>query len=802
MKLLILTLLGLFCACLHTNAQVSAPIVDTCRHQISGRIVDVETDKSIPFASVLIESTKKGVAANENGTFTLHQPCGEACTLVCSCVGYKPVTYQYDQQLGELIIYMAPTASTLKGVVIEGKSLVGGLTSVPITTLERVSLSSQATTSLASAVGKIQGVSLTSSGTNVQLPVIHGLYGNRILIINNGVKHGFQNWGIDHAPEIDLASADRIQVLKGATGIPYGPEGLGGAVVVSGEPLRLSQKLHGNVATGYQTNGRGYFALAQIGEGYDRFSYHIGAKFNKVGDRHTPNYMLTNTAMTEWAVNSGLRYQISELDFKLYYSYINQKLGLLRSSVADSGPLFTRAIAADKPLIIKDFSYQINEPSQNTEHHLINGMIDWHNALGKWSLLLSQQINLREEFDVRRNAELPIIDLSLYTTQANLIWHHPPFHQLEGNAGVQFFYQNNDNNPGTNNTPFIPNYNTTRASAYWVESLEKGKTAYELGLRWDIEHNSVRGREANQSIFRNTYWFSNFTASLGITHDFSSQLQLRSNLGSAWRAPNMAELYSFGQHGFKTQFGLWRYYTNEEGALRTDKVLTNEDGASEPERGYKWINELAYSTDRQQLTLTAYTHLIDNYIFDRPVAIIGTIRGPMPVFMYDQTDALFVGADLTYTLTMGNSVKGTLGASYLWARNLNKVEPLINQTPINVSTEWAWQTPLWLSLDESKLTLQGNYTFRQFQAPRTVTPEQLISGTVPVTPESEIFDFKAPPAGYFLWHVGWEWRWGSFGGQAKVQNIFNTVYRDYLNQMRYFADEPGRNFLFSVHYKF
>ena len=47
---------------------------------------------------------------------------------------------------------------------------------------------------LASAIEDEQGISLISVRFNVQLPIIHGLYGNRILILNNGLKHGFQNW--------------------------------------------------------------------------------------------------------------------------------------------------------------------------------------------------------------------------------------------------------------------------------------------------------------------------------------------------------------------------------------------------------------------------------------------------------------------------------------------------------------------------------------------------------------------------------------------------------------------------------
>ena len=57
------------------------------------------------------------------------------------------------------------------------------------------------------------------------------------------MRHGFQNWGIDHAPEIDISSADNISVIKGAAGVRYGPEALGGVVLVEGPQLNLFRKI-------------------------------------------------------------------------------------------------------------------------------------------------------------------------------------------------------------------------------------------------------------------------------------------------------------------------------------------------------------------------------------------------------------------------------------------------------------------------------------------------------------------------------------------------------------------------------
>ena len=181
------------------------------------------------------------------------------------------------------------------------------------------------------------------------------------------------------------------------------------------------------------------------------------------------------------------------------------------------------------------------------------------------------------------------------TNDYQLEWRHPKYQNIEGVIGLQAFSQNNDNNPGTGTTPFIPNYNTTRYSGFVIEQFKREKTTYELGARLDHEYNNVRGRETSQDIFRDEYSFVNLTTSLGAFKRVSENTTIRVNIGTAWRTPNMAELYSFGQHGFKVSYGLLRYYTNSEGDIKTNRVIKMSEGDVKPEKGIKWINEWKHS---------------------------------------------------------------------------------------------------------------------------------------------------------------------------------------------------------------
>ncbi|MBL6644723.1 MAG: TonB-dependent receptor [Flavobacteriaceae bacterium] len=775
---------------------------EPCIHSVSGKILDAETEEPIPYAVVRIKGTEKYASTTIEGLFKIEGLCSKANTLIISCIGYADSTKDHEHD-SAIHFYLTQEITGLDEVTVQaGRTKEKGTETISQVTIGKTEIASNPTQSLAAALSGQQGVTFTSTGTNVQLPVIHGLYGNRILVLNNGLKHSFQNWGTDHAPEINIASANSITVVKGAAGVRYGPEALGGAIIIEPNPLLLNNSLYAELGTGYQTNGHGYNTNLEIGKGSEKWSYFVNGNYTKIGDRNAPDYSLTNSGKEEKAFSAGVLHHLNQWDFKVNYSFVDQNLALLRSSIANSPDSFIRAINLEDPIIVNPFSYDINQPNQTTQHHLAKAEINWWYTDGaRLTLVGSAQLNKRDEFDVRRNAELPIIDLDLLTFDYQLEWKHPKWHGLDGLLGVQYFCQNNDNNPGTQTTPFIPNYNTNRYSAFAIESLSFGKNILEAGLRFDFETNDVRGREISQDIFRDDYSFTNLTASFGYVRQLSENSSFRTNLGTAWRTPNMAELFSFGQHGFKTTFGLLRF-TDTNGQLSTDEVIPLNESEVNPERGYKFINEFRTSKSGSSHNLTVYSHYIENYILDRPIGVFGTIRGPMPAFIFDQADVLFLGVDYSWKKEWTEQISGVFGLSYLWSRNIGKNEPLINQPPISTSIEMQWdQGKLW-EFESSKWAIRPSYTFQQFQAPRTITPESLVDGSVAVTTDSEIFDFADATDAYFLLDLSWNFRWKNLNGGITVQNLLNTSYRDYLNEMRYFADEPGRNLLFTLKYTF
>ncbi len=763
--------------------------------------MDAKTDEPIPYAAVKVNGTAKFTSTDAEGNFTIDGLCSKSNTLFISSIGYADLTQDHEND-SNATFYLIQKITGLEEVTVEAERLKEvGTESISQVVLDQAEIKSIPTQSLGSALSSVQGVTFASVGNNIQLPIIHGLSGNRIIVLNNGLKHGFQNWGEEHAPEIDITSASRITLIKGATGVRYGSEALGGAILVESTALDLNTPFYTDLGVSGETNGQGFNTNLELGSGSENWSYYLNGSFTQIGDRTAPDYNLTNSGKEETALGAGLLHHHKNWDVSVRYSFLDQNLAILRTSFLTSPEAFIRSINADEPVIIDPLSRDIREPNQVTQHHLAKAQVDWrYSDAGKLTFIGGFQLNKRQEFDVRRNADLPIVDLDLVTNDYQLEWTHPSWNGLKGLLGIQYFSQNNDNNPGTLNSPIVPNYNIERFSTFIVEKMEKDRNTFEAGLRLDFESNNVRGREPNNDLFRDEFSFTNLTASVGYVREFTDG-SFRTNLGTAWRTANPFELFSFGQNRWRLIYGLLRYEENN-GEISTDNVARFDESEVQPERGYKFINEFRINKNDNEHVLTVYSNYIENYIFDRPINVTTTVRGPSLAFIFDQADALFLGADYNWRTRWTTSISTDLGLSYLWTRNIGDDEPLINQPPISTSLSIQWDQGTFLGLSSSIVKLRSSYTFEQFQAPRTIPIQAIVDGSETVTLDSEIFDVLDPPEGYFLLDLSWSFGFKNLSGSIAVQNVLNTSYRSYLNDLRYFADEPGRNLILSLNYQF
>ena len=226
--------------------------------------------------------------------------------------------------------------------------------------------------SLGTMLERVSGVSSIQTGGTVSKPVIHGMYGNRILLVNNGARLTGQQWGADHAPEVDKNSSTKIEVVKGAEAVRYGSDALGGIVVMEQDMLPYNQKhTHGRLLSMYGSNGYRYQFVGNA-EGSMPFlpslAWRIQATYANSGDQRSAHYLLNNTGTREFDFSTALGYQHKNFRAEGYLSRYDLKLGVLYNAQMGDADLLAERIKIGRPVDITPYTRHIDYPFQHIVH--------------------------------------------------------------------------------------------------------------------------------------------------------------------------------------------------------------------------------------------------------------------------------------------------------------------------------------------------------------------------------------------------------------------------------------------------
>ena len=641
-------------------------------------------------------------------------------------------------------------------------------------------------TSLAKLLETIPGVSSISTGNTIAKPVIQGMHSSRILLMNNGVRLESQSWGADHAPELDYTGSSMVEVVKGAECIRYGFGAMGGVVLLNDAPLPYENKkvkVNGNFNMGYDTNARGISGSGTVETGYKQFGLRLHGMYTKGGDYHTADYVLNNTGYNTISLSALAGWQGKKLTATLFSSIYYQRSGIYYASkISDLTQLIKRfEYGRPDPETVKEFSYEIKPPFQQSQHVTMKGELKWEiNPNHHLNLTLSFQENLRQEFENRKKTQwswIPMQDLMLKTYKFDALWQAKwKLWKMTTDAGISNTYQENFNYPGTKQPAFVPNFAALSMGGYFLHKAEFGKLQCALGMRYDFRVMSVNGYSSlsNYTYYDDFKLYSNFTMSLATHYQFSDKWDARANIGWSWRPPDINELYAIGlQDG-----SYW--------------VVGNKNLASE--RGYKIVLGTKYRNTWFSVEPSVFLQRIDSYIYDH----IGTGKdrfhnhpsGKYPKFIYDQDDVKLYGGDIEATVKPTNRLTFVGKGEWMFARNLTHNDWLPFMPSDRYGLSGTYDLPL--SKNDkyhASLSLSGIYVTKQtrFDSDKDLVPD-------------------SPPA-YFLLNGTAEFRIAlpqkrELKFMLVGDNIFNALYKEYTDRFRYYAHERGSNFSLRTLFKF
>lgn len=749
---------------------IATPKAQNCNLVLSGHVHDKQPHKDLLGATIILVETNNSTLSNLNGDFQFKNLCPGNYTLKIYYTGYDSLLLNINLEKDKHVdADMISVNSTLTTVIVAAnkdfnktgfeKQLSGR------------ALAQTRGANISEALAKINGVRLLQTGNNIAKPIVHGLHSSRVVMINNGVRQEGQQWGSEHAPEIDPFIAASLLLIKGVDELKYGSDAIGAVVLVQPKKLLSKPGHEASLQSIYFSNNQQYSLAAQFEQQPKKlkgFAYRLQGSYKRAANINTPLYSLNNTAHNEKNFSVTAGWQKEHFNTEWYYSFFDTELGIFTGSHIGNLSDLENAIAAKKPspVFTGQRSYKIGRPFQAVRHQLFKIKTEKEINDHVFTLQLASQYNQRSEYDIVRNPQnkSPQVSLSLLSLHESLHWQQPKQHLFNASAGIEFKQQDNS----YSGRYMIPNYNLYAYGAYFIEKFEKNKWQLQTGLRYDKKTIKTTRLLSNGTTYNNyDFNFSTLAASVSADYKLNNNLKLNALFSAASRAPEVNELLTNAVHHGNGTF--------EQGNINL-----------KPEKSFNIIANAVYqNTDGWfKAELNLYNNFINDFIYEQPKPDepVLTISGAFPKVAYEATNARLSGADFNTEMKLSKLLSVSFNYSGLWAKNRSINDWLIGMPADKFSSTLNYQFKDGKTFSKSYVSLGVEQTLKQNRTPNDALVKQ---------------DYKEAPPAYMLVDANASTHFlllkYPVNLNLNAKNLLNTRYRDYTNSFRYFTDEMGRN---------
>jgi outer membrane receptor protein involved in Fe transport len=552
------------------------------------------------------------------------------------------------------------------------------------------------------------------------------LCGTRVLVLENGNRLEDYSWSDEDSPSVETAFTRRVELIRGPASVLYGSDALGGVLNVISPQLPDATNGGGITRTGFMlsaaSNNAEVSAGAQVEGASGLFGWRVAAIGRGSGNLHTPGGELDNSGFGAFngEANGGWRWP-SGSSLAMRVVHYGGEFKLLEANAPpgeEGGP--ERKAGDDR--------FQI------TAQH----------PVGRWRLEAKGQLqrhSLIEVADDSTGTESEAFNLLLKTASLDLLAHHGGL-----TFGTTAIGQTND---ASGREPIVPDATTISSAAFAFGQWQLGGAASRwsllAGLRADARRLSV-DRDDSLGTVEQDQTSSAWSGNVGLVFTPAAAWALTVNLGRAWRAPTLFELFANGPHIGEARYELGDSTLNPESNRAIDV-------------GVRWRSA------RTRLELTAYHNGISDFIYVTPTALV---IDSLPVYQYVQAEAELLGGEAMLEAAIGKGLIVRGRADVVRGTNLESHEPLPLIPPLN--------GVLGVSLrDRVGVEVEAH------AEPKRLNPLDL------------------PTAGYGLVNL-----WGGgdvqlFGRSVHVDvslhNALDKRYRSFLSRYKGFADDPGRNLI-------
>jgi len=627
-----------------------------------------------------------------------------------------------------------------------------------ITTLDSFELIGNSQPTLGDAIQNEPGVAKRSFGPGSSRPIIRGFDGDRVLIMEDGVRTGdLSAQSGDHGVTIDPNGLERIEIVRGPATLLYGSNAVGGVVnaITPHESYRdsLTAGTRGQFSVDAGSTDKQMGTNASVQHAENRVMLWAGGGTRRTGDYDTPVGTIANSATELSNGRAGVGYSGERLFASGGFTMDDGRFGIpfagaFHEHEEKSGP---EEVVGDTPADHEDPVF-VDIDSRRRVGRFDGGMRNLDTrGIESFRVMLNIIDWEHDEIETveRRDTVGTTFDNRTFVARAEIDQRQTG--RLAGKFGV--WTQKRDY-LATGEEALVPPTNQTSFAAFAYEELDFGRYRLQVGGRLERNAYAVAERpgwdedepDGPRSPEVRDRAFTGASASLGFQADLGNEAAFVTNLTHSHRAPALEELYNFGPHVGNLVFEVGNPDLDRETTLGLDMSLR-------------------YQAPRVRATVNAYTYHIDNFVF---ASITDDVVGQLRVADFLQADSRFMGMDAETSVRLGGLVWVNLGLGVVDAKLTGTNESLPRIPPFRGR----------VSVD---IPYRG----------LTVSPELVLATT-----QDRVFRDETPTDGYTVLNLKASYVWARQHMAHVVSvtgyNLTDELYRNHTSFIKNLAPEIGR----------
>ena len=507
------------------------------------------------------------------------------------------------------------------------------------TVLQGAALRQQLANSLGETLARTPGMSNASFGENVGRPVIRGLQGTRVGILNNSLAvSDASSVSQDHAVSIEPFLADQIEVLRGPSTLLFGSGAIGGVVnmVSPTIPQEIPEDGYSGRATAQaNTAANEEFVAGRLGLGSESFALHLDGFHRRTDDYDIPGRAelypdddpdededgtLPNSFLNNQGGTVGLSWIGEQWRIGAAYTEYKSDYGIPGGAHdhAHEEDEHEEGHEDEEHEDEEEVPVTIRLRSERTEAELVG-----RDPFPGFELLKVQFVDTSYKHTEFEGAEVGTVFKS-DSDNTRLELKHNPWGAWQGVFGLQY---TDLNFSAVGAEAFVPTSKTRTGAVFWVERGDFDSWQIDLGMRYEdvetrVPNTLIAGEGASGPSADAD--FQPFSASAGMVWTMNEAIDFTGSVSYAERAPGADELFANGPHIASQVFEVGDSSLDTESSVHVEGGVRAEFG-------------------RLTGSATIFTDQFDNYIYQ---ANSGLEEDGLPLLFWAQQDADFVGAEL------------------------------------------------------------------------------------------------------------------------------------------------------------